>query len=88
MRVVVAVLPILLLSACAMARLHTLDELGSVERQCGLAVGELFQDEEEKRLLILFRIAPTSDERICVARWARRNHLRPVFIEAANEPLS
>ena len=78
----------LILTACATAKLHTDAELNAVERQCGLAVGELFQDESEKRLLFLFRITPTAQEQDCVAGWARKNHLHPVFIEAANEPQS
>ena len=79
---------ILVLSACATARMHSQAELTGVERQCRLAAGELFQDESEKRLLFLFRVAPTAEEQDCVAGWARSNHLHPVFIEAANEPQS
>ena len=76
----------LALSACATARLHSEAELDAVGRECGLALGELVQDESEKRLLFLFRVKPTPAERLCVARWARKNHLRPVFIEAVNDP--
>lgn len=78
----------LFLSACATARMHSQAELNSVTERCGLAAGELFQDEEEKRLLFLFRVQPTAEERACVARWARENHLRAVFINAVNEPAS
>jgi len=67
--------------------MHSQAEINSVAERCGLAAGELFQDEEEKRLLFLFRVQPTPQERACVARWARRNHLRPVFIDAINEPV-
>ena len=74
------------LSACATARMHSVAELNSVGRECGLALGELIQDEEEKRLLFLFRTAPTLEERVCVQRWARKNHLRAVFIEAVDGP--
>lgn len=78
---------VLALSACATARMHSDAELNSIGEQCGLAVGELFQDESEKRLLFLFRVQPTAAERACVTRWAKRNHLRPVFIDALNEPV-
>ena len=81
------VLSTLALSACATARMHSDAELNTIGEQCGLAVGELFQDESEKRLLFLFRVQPTAAERACVIRWAKRNHLRPVFIEALNEPV-
>jgi hypothetical protein len=83
----VVLLALVALSACATARLHSVEELNSVGQQCGLALGELFQDESEKRLLFLFRVQPTAYERACVARWARENNLRPVFIEAMNEPV-
>ena len=77
----------LALSACATtARMHSEAELNSVGQRCGLAAGELFQDESEKRLLFLFRIQPTAAERACVARWAKQNKLRPVFINAINDP--
>ena len=87
---IVVVGGLLALSACAttQARMHSDAELNAVGRECGLALGELFQDESEKRLLFLFRVQPTAQERACVTRWAKRNHLRPVFIEAMNEPVS
>ena len=81
-------LPLLALTGCATARLHTEAELADVTRHCNLAHGELFQDESEKRLLFLFRVQPTPAERACVYQFARRNHLRPVFIDAINEPAS
>jgi hypothetical protein len=77
---------VLALSGCATAQMHTEAELALVGQRCGLAAGELFQDPSEKRLLFLFRIAPTPAEELCVARWARKNHMHPVFVEAINEP--
>ncbi len=76
----------LALSGCATARLHTEAELSTVGRHCGLALGELFQDESEKRLLFLFKIEPSREQRICVICWARKNHLKPVFVDAINFP--
>ena len=79
----------LTLSACATtARLHTAAELNDVGRNCGLALGELFQDESEKRLLFLFKVEPTVEERSCVHAWARKNKLRTVFVDAINQPAS
>ena len=66
----------LALSACVTARMHTEAELNGVGRQCGLALGELFQDESEKRLLFMIRHGATAQERACVLRWARERHLR------------
>ena len=76
----------LVLSGCVTARFHSEEELATVGRDCGLALGELFQDESEKRLLFLFRISPTTEQRACVVRWARKNRLKTVIVEAANFP--
>ena len=69
------------LSACVTpARMHTADELNAVTRQCGLALGELIQDEIEKKVLIALRNDATAEQRVCVTRWARKNGLKPVFV--------
>ena len=69
------------MSACVTpARMHTADELNAVTRQCGLALGELIQDEIEKKVLIAMRSNATAEQQVCVARWARRNGLKPVFV--------
>jgi hypothetical protein len=71
----------LTLSACATpARLHTEAELNTVAQGCGLALGELVQDESEKKLLLLIRNRPSFEQRLCVAKWARRNGLKTVFL--------
>ena len=82
------VLAALSLSACVTARMHSEAELNSIGERCGLALGELFQDESEKRLLFLFKVQPTPAERSCVHAWARKNGLRTVFIDAINDPAS
>ena len=72
---------ILTLSACATpARMHSDDQLNTVALGCGLTYGELIQDESEKRLLLLIHDNPNAGQRICVTKWARRNGLRPVFV--------
>ena len=79
----------LTLSACATTqavRMHTDDELNTVALRCGLALGELFQDEIEKRLLFLMRPGATAVERSCVTRWARQNRLNAVFITSIQFP--
>ena len=79
------------LGACATtqaARMHSADELNAVALRCGLALGELFQDESEKRLLFLFKAGSSSQERTCVSRWARPRGLRTVFVNAINFPES
>ena len=71
----------LALSACATAPvMHTDAELNDVGIRCGLALGELIQDESEKKLLLMIRQEPTLEQRACVAKWARRNGLKAVFV--------
>ena len=81
-RATVAAMGFLALSACATAPvLHTEMQLNDVGTRCGFALGELMQDESEKRLLLIVRNTPTAQQRICVARWARANHLKAVFVQ-------
>ena len=73
---------VLSLSACATpAVMHTDEQLNTVALGCGLALGELIQDESEKRLLIAIRNDATPEQRICVRKWARKNGLKTVFVD-------
>ncbi len=72
----------LALSGCATARMHTESELNSIATECGLALGQLAQDEEEKRLLFIMEANPPAPQQVCIKEWARRNGLKPVFIDA------
>jgi len=76
----------LTLTACATAQLHTEAQLNEVALGCGLSVGDVVQEQEEKRLLFLFRIGPTPRQRHCIYQWAHNNHLHLVVIEAVNDP--
>jgi hypothetical protein len=60
--------------------MHDEAQLNQVALGCGLALGELIQDEEEKKLLLLIHDRPTLNQRLCVAKWARRNGLKAVFV--------
>ena len=69
------------LAACATpARMHSDDQLNQVALGCGLTYGELIQDEEQKKLLLLIHDSPNAEQRVCITQWARRNGLRPVFV--------
>ncbi|HEX5258672.1 MAG TPA: hypothetical protein VFW35_07815 [Sphingomicrobium sp.] len=69
------------LSACATpARMHDEAQLNQVATGCGLALGELIQDASEKKLLLMIRQDATPQQRVCVARWARKNGLKAVFV--------
>ena len=86
MRLAAASLPALLLSACATPRMHSEEELNVAGLACGLSYGELIQDEEAKKLLILFREAPSPIQRRCVYDWARERHLKLVVIDSIKFP--
>ena len=88
MRAAVLIPLALSITACATARLHTQAELNGIGQQCGLALGELFQDESEKRLVFLFRPDVTAEQRRCVVQWARKNRMKTVVVEAVNFPQS
>ena len=70
----------LAVSGCVTAQMHDQAQLNQVAVGCGLALGELIQDEEQKKLLLTLRSEPNLEQRKCVTRWARRNGLKPVFV--------
>jgi len=71
----------LALSACATpARMHDAAQLNTVATGCGMALGELIQDAEQKKLLIALRNEVSPQQRVCITQWARRNGLKPVFV--------
>jgi hypothetical protein len=71
----------LALSACATpAQMHSEEQLNQVALGCGLALGELIQDESQKKLLLLVRNNPSTSQRVCVYQWARKNGLKAVFV--------
>ena len=87
MRILAAVVPVLALCACATpARMHTEAQLNDIALGCGLALGELIQDESEKKLLLMVRQDPSVEQRVCVAKWARRNGLKAVFVNNIQFP--
>ncbi len=86
---VAAILPLagaLALSGCVTARMHSEAELSVAGRECGLSEGELVQETELKKVLFLYRVAPSREMRSCVFRWADKNHMRLAVIEAVNYP--
>ena len=76
----------LTLSGCVTARMHSEAELSAAGRACGLSEGELVQETELKKVLFLYRVAPSRAIRSCVFRWADRNHMRLAVIETVNYP--
>ncbi|MCL6740219.1 hypothetical protein LZ518_03595 [Sphingomonas sp. RB56-2] len=76
----------LALSACATPRMHSVAELNDAGLACGLTYGELIQDNEARKLLILFRQAPSPAQRHCAYQFAQRNHLKLVVIDGIDFP--
>ena len=68
--------------------MHDEMQLNQVALGCGLALGELIQDESQKKLLLMIRQEPTAEQRVCVAKWARRNGLKAVFVDNIQFPES
>jgi hypothetical protein len=66
--------------------MHTQAELNSASLACGLTFGELVQDDEAKKLLIMMRANPSAEHRRCVYQWARKHHLRMVVIDSIQFP--
>ena len=78
---ILVVVAVFTLTACTTpAVMHTEAQLNDVALGCGLALGELIQDEAQKKLLLMVRQDPTPQQRGCVAQWARRNGLKAVFV--------
>ena len=71
----------LFLSACAGPQFHDQAELNSVGTRCGLALGEVFQDESEKRLLFVVAPSATPAQRSCIIDWAKKHRLKPVIVD-------
>ena len=89
MRRLVILTTALALSARATpARMHTDEQLNQVALGCGLALGELIQDEAEKKLLLMIRQSPSDAQRVCVAKWAKKNGLKAVFVDNIQFPES
>jgi hypothetical protein len=60
--------------------MHDQVQLNTVATGCGLALGELIQDESEKKLLLLVRDNPSPQQRVCVKQWARRTGIMRVLV--------
>jgi hypothetical protein len=71
------------LAACVTTpKLYTQQELGSLAQSCGYALGEIIQDPEAKKLLLVLTAVPTTlAEQKCIRRWARPRHLHVVYAQ-------
>ena len=75
-----------LLSACAAhPRVHSASELGAVAERCDVAAHELAQHRERPEIFYFLNPAASEPQLICVVRWAKKNHLRLVYVEAVEQ---
>ena len=75
-----------LLTACAVQpRLHSARELTALADRCDVRETELAQHRERPE--IFYYLNPTASEAqlLCVGRWAKKNGLRMVYVEAVQE---
>ena len=86
-----AISPILLIGtvllfACAVQpRVHSASELASVADRCDVAAHELAQHRERPEIFYFLNPAASEPQLICVVRWAKKNHLRLVYVEAVEQ---
>ena len=86
-----AIFPILalataLLSACvAHPRVHSASELASVADRCDVAAHELAQHRERPEIFYFLNPAASEPQLLCVVRWAKKNHLKLVYVEAVEQ---
>ena len=88
--VLVKILPIgaglAALSACVSPpRLHSASELASLADRCDVWPSELAQHLERPEIFYFLRPAASDAQLNCVGRWAKKNHLRMVFVEAVEQ---
>jgi len=77
---------ILLLGACAAGpRVHSLAELSAVADRCDVSPTELAQHLERPEIFYFLNPTASEAQLLCVGRWAKKNHLRMVYVEAVEE---
>ena len=75
-----------LLSACAAhPRVHSASELASVAERCDVAAHELAQHRERPEIFYFLKPAASEPQLICVVSWAKKNHLKLVYVEAVEQ---
>ncbi len=74
----------LLLTACVTPRLHSDWELAAVADKCGVQAGDLIQEAELVKVVVLYTVAPSAPQLDCVHKWARKKRLHLAYIEAVD----
>ena len=75
-----------LLTACAVQpRLHSARELTALADRCDVRETELAQHRERPEIFYYLNPTASAAQLLCVGRWAKKNHLRMVYVEAVEE---
>lgn len=81
-----SILAAALLSACAVQpRVHSASELASVADRCDVAAHELAQHRERPQIFYFLKPTASEPQMLCVVRWAKKNHLKLVYVEAVEQ---
>ena len=79
-------LALAVLSACAVQpRLHSARELASLANRCDVRETELAQHRERPEIFYYLNPTASAAQLLCVGRWAKKNRLRLVYVEAVEE---
>ena len=74
------------LSACATTpKVHSMRELSQVADRCNVSPTELAQHLERPEIFYFLNPTASEAQLLCVGRWAKKNHLRMVYVEAVEE---
>ena len=74
------------LSACAtVPKVHSMRELAQVAERCDVRPTELAQHLERPQIFYFLNPTASEAQLLCVARWAKKNRLRLVYVEAVQE---
>ena len=73
-----------LLSSCV-PRLYSPLELADVARHCELPVGDLVQEADYKRILILYPPGASRAQVDCAHKWARQHNFHFGYVESVEQ---
>ena len=75
-----------LLTACAVQpHLHSASERTALADRCDVRETELAQHRERPEIFYYLNPSASAAQLLCVGRWAKKNRLRMVYVEAVDE---
>ena len=84
--ILAVIVAVSLVSGCAISpRIHSASELASLADRCDVWPTELAQHRERPEIFYFLKPTASEPQFICVARWAKKNHLRLVYVESVEQ---